>query len=666
MRKKWLCYLIILSFSLLHPSPIEEIPHLSDSKIIEIVNTIFTDKVKSAATFLELKKWVITKCHSVIGENYKKFCTLFLLKNKSHFNYLHKYNLTKEVIVFLLQLLKNNYLPFTSTTKRLIIKSIQKLPDKEKLSILHFLSQVNTSWSLYLFITIDENSLTISRYKEKLIKNYSAIDNNKIISIFNIVPTKFKKYPLIYLFYNYEKSEKRIANDFLVNLVKSPSTHKEIYYLAWQIAIRYLPEDLLKKLITKDILQDKHIVKFILYYKKNHLLDTNYILGEKENFKKRWKDIPKRKIRNNTVLKSLLWLWATQEAEGYWDCAKNNPFHGNFNLPHFEGYEDLWYNISVTALALTSFVSCGITHQNNGLFGATVKKGLEWLLKNQSKNGLIDILETPIQILKGGYKEPISRNKHGSIRAATLYNHHTSLYALTELLLNSGDKTLLKPIKKAYRYSKKVKYPILGIPRALNLDDIGPAIFAIIPMVLLNKYKIIKDPSIYSHIKKYISLIEQKDSGRVMMYSPVPQCLGGFDSIGSLLTIKGLLNIPKNKQINKSLGILYLHPPKWQSFYTIPKFPPENIAQTFFNDDDIVNEFYWLFGTTAFKFYDNTYFLKWINKLQKLLRFHQRNFGLEFGCFDPEGPWSKVGGKVYMTAMAILILQSPTLFKYNK
>ncbi|MFN7182350.1 MAG: hypothetical protein ACK4NF_06715, partial [Planctomycetota bacterium] len=515
----------------------------------------------------------------------------------------------------------------------------------------------------------------ISRYKEKLLENYNFLflSSRSLKLLYNILPNIYKKYILIHFYYgldNLDNSHKeRLYKVILFFLKKNLHKHSsEDYYITWQIAIKFLPYHLLKKYLTKNILEDRLILAYIIYSERYNLVDSekkNQLIINRKHLSNTI--LGRRILKNKVVLKSLLWLLTRQENNGSWSCSKNNPFHNNFDLPHFVGYEDLWYDISVTGLAILAFTSAGMSHLDKNIFGATIDKGVKWLLSNQSENGSIDMKETPQEIVTGQYREPISRNKHGSLPVAHIYNHNISLYTLTDLYLVSTDKNLLPNILKAYKYSITFKYFVIGIPKSLNLDDIGPAIFAVIPYILLYKKRIVKDNRTIKDIKKYINLIEEKDTGQTYMYSPVPKCLGNYDSTATLLTIKGLLGMKKEKHktIKKALGFLYPHLPIWYSFYKIPKGSPKSIAESFFNPDDIVNEFYWLFGTFAFRFYDREHFYKWYRRLKMVLESNQRNFGTYFGSFDPEGPWAKVGGRIYMTSMAVLAIQVPYLFNYR-
>lgn len=655
--------------------------NLTDQQIIETADNIIKAKSKNPQTFIELTQWIINECYSFLHPNYKKFCLYFILKQSLPWKETIKYNIYREEIVFILNTLVSRKINYSKNTQYILLHHINTQTDKDKLKLLKLLSHIDILWSFLLFIKIKESSLTISRYKEKLIARYTSISDKNIKVLFNSFPYSHRHYLLIYLFNSYknlikkdrEKSMKNIFKTILLFLRKKAATVvTQNYYLLWQVAIRYLPTYLLQKLLDEKLLKDRKILSYLIYYKRSDII-IGYIKDKRiinlftietdKNYNKQ-KLLARRCLRNRTILKSLLWLWANQEEDGKWIASKHNPFHGNFNLPFFEGYEDLWYDIAETSLSIIAFTSCGFHHKFENIFGQAVNKAIRWIIKNQNRDGLIDLQESPYEFISGQYREPFSRSKHGSIRAASLYNHNISLYALTILFLMTKDRKLFYPLRKAYYYALRIKYPLLGIPKALNLDDIGPAVFAIIPLVLLHNAKIFRNNTSIEYIKKYIKKMEEDETGQVHAFSPVPRCLGNFDSVATLLTIKGLLGIDKEKSpsISKALKFLYNHPPRWNPFYKIPKKIPKSIAEGFFNDDDIVNEFYWLFASTAFKFYDNEWFIGWYNRLAKILRFHQRAYSINFGSFDPEGPWAKAGGRVYMTTMSILILQSPFLF----
>ncbi len=676
MKEKFIVILLHLVSGHLVTIPyIKNLERWNEKRIIEVVDRLFI--LNNIQKKEEIAKWIDETCYKIAHKNYKKFCSYFILKSAGKYDSLKKYEFWYSEIKFILKLLIQKKIRLNHSLRNILLFFINKSQDEERLQYLKLFANSplrKKGWSFIIFIRIKENHLTISRYKEKFLRRflYNTFFNYKRYTLFyNTLPNIYKRYLIIYLYYKSHIVQNR---DYIKKLIlfflKKNREKKSIenYYIAWQVAIKFLPANLLKRYLTKDIIKDRQILAYIIYYERQDLVDISLkkeITIEKKSLF--GKILGSRILRNRVVLKALLWFLTTQENDGFWSCSKNNPFHNNFGLPHFAGYEDLWYDISVTGLTILAFTSAGINHYDKNIFGKVISKSKEWILSNQSENGSIDMKETPKEVIMGKYKEPISRNKHGSLSVAHIYNHNISLYALTDLYLVSFDKSLLSSIIRAYKYSITFKYPVVNIPKALNLDDIGPSIFAIIAYILLNKSGVIKDKESIKNIYKYIGLIEEKETGQTYMLSPVPKCLGNYDSTATFLTIKGLLGMKKNKykSIEKALEFLYPHLPVWHSFYKIPKGDPKSIAESFFNDNDIVNEFYWLFGSFAFRFYDKKHFYKWYKKLAKVLQGNQRDFGIYFGSFDPEGPWAKVGGRVYMTSMAVLALQVPYLFNYR-
>jgi hypothetical protein len=69
------------------------------------------------------------------------------------------------------------------------------------------------------------------------------------------------------------------------------------------------------------------------------------------------------------------------------------------------------------------------------------------------------------------------------------------------------------------------------------------------------------------------------------------------------------------------------------------------------------NEYYWYYGTLAMFQYGGDAWDRWNDSLRDLLVKTQKNKGPDAGSWDPVGPWSTIGGRLYSTAMSTLCLE---------
>ena len=70
-----------------------------------------------------------------------------------------------------------------------------------------------------------------------------------------------------------------------------------------------------------------------------------------------------------------------------------------------------------------------------------------------------------------------------------------------------------------------------------------------------------------------------------------------------------------------------------------------------------INMIYWYYGTRAMKRRGGEKGKVWLEAMQRALQPSQRVGGCEDGSWDPIGPWGAAGGRVYSTALGVLILR---------
>lgn len=117
----------------------------------------------------------------------------------------------------------------------------------------------------------------------------------------------------------------------------------------------------------------------------------------------------------SAVNHALRWLARVQEKDGSWSTAK----HG--------GKEE--YEIGLTGLSLLAFLADGNTSRSGG-HRQTVKRGLDFLLRNQKSNGLV-----------------------GSDRGHYMYSHAIAAIALFEAWLMTGDEDLQASASSAVAFT---------------------------------------------------------------------------------------------------------------------------------------------------------------------------------------------------------------------
>ena len=92
----------------------------------------------------------------------------------------------------------------------------------------------------------------------------------------------------------------------------------------------------------------------------------------------------------NAVNASLIWFKRHQSPDGHWDAESyyQNCSDGTKCEPgNVPDQSDEEYDIAVTSYALLCFLGAGHDHRNSATYKTTVKRGLKWLVAQQTKGG---------------------------------------------------------------------------------------------------------------------------------------------------------------------------------------------------------------------------------------------------------------------------------------
>ena len=144
----------------------------------------------------------------------------------------------------------------------------------------------------------------------------------------------------------------------------------------------------------------------------------------------------------DAVSRALEWLARHQMTDGGWDFDHRNAepegrrTDGQGDLPHARN--------GATALAMMAFLSTGQTHLE-GRYKETLRRGIEYLLKNQEKSGDL------ASFADGG-----NMHSHG------MYSHGLATIALCEAYAMTADKNLREPAQFAINHIIYAQDPVGG------------------------------------------------------------------------------------------------------------------------------------------------------------------------------------------------------------
>ncbi|MFH1228521.1 MAG: HEAT repeat domain-containing protein [Planctomycetota bacterium] len=403
--------------------------------------------------------------------------------------------------------------------------------------------------------------------------------------------------------------------------------------------------------------------------------------AKKDKALKEWGASPQTE---QAVARGLEWLARKQEENGSWSCSLHNPWHGKLSLPGFTSDEDELLDPAVTGLSLLAFAASGSTH-HYGRYINIVEKGMRYLLYCQDRDGCINLEKDHRhnqRCLRSGLD-------HGDL--VRRYNHNIGTMALVELYAMTKDPVLKPYAQRALNHSREYVMKDYAWSFYLEPTDIGPSIFYIFALNMAGQTDLMVSPDDITRAKTYIRTLTDARTGRILHICSIPVCYGGFDSTATGIVARFLINLfdepnkpvvaqfiepnsPMNRATTKkpdeilkevqakARDFIKGHPPVWRPMYQLPS----DLWESQFIQGDILNEWYWYYGTMAQLALGGPDWSEWNKQMQSLLLRHQRQGGDWDGSWDPDGPWANVGGRIYSTAFAIMTLQAYYSYDLNK
>lgn len=213
----------------------------------------------------------------------------------------------------------------------------------------------------------------------------------------------------------------------------------------------------------------------------------------------------------HAVADALDWLARHQEEDGSWRCADHVPEHRRIRIPGFDRDDD-YVDAGVTGLAVLAFLGAGYTHQGTDAYAAHIKHAIDWFLRIQQPDGMIDL--DPARKLDLTY--------HSSQNEMAAYNHSIPLLALVEAYGMTQDPALKGPIERALSYSANTKDTEHGWSISLRGDDIGPTIYYIMALQIAKAAGFTVTTEMENEVLRYMAKITDLRRGQIRSLSPVP------------------------------------------------------------------------------------------------------------------------------------------------
>ncbi len=312
------------------------------------------------------------------------------------------------------------------------------------------------------------------------------------------------------------------------------------------------------------------------------------------------------------VARGLAWLARHQNANGSWSLDKFHLAPKATSGPQ-DGLGSVYSDTAATALALMAFLGAGQTHKQ-GEYQDVVRAGLRWLVYSQGPDG----------DLRGP----------GSGR---MYAHGMAAIVLCEAFAMTGDDTLRVPAQRAIDFIVRAQHPAGGWRyepgQAGDTSIVGWQLMALQSGRL--HYHLHVPEGTLQLAEKFLDSVKCDYSGATYGYMPGHSASPAMTAEALLCRL--YLGWPPNHRAIRT-GV------QWLLSEHLPDIRNPNI-------------YYWYYGTQVMHHVGGQAFRKWNYAMKPILLELQEKSGRNAGSWPPIGTWSSHGGRIFMTSLAICILE---------
>jgi hypothetical protein len=312
------------------------------------------------------------------------------------------------------------------------------------------------------------------------------------------------------------------------------------------------------------------------------------------------------KVTEDAVKLGLAWLAKNQLKEaGNWSLMRPFTNGGESDNP-----------LAATGLALIAFQGSGNTHKE-GDFQKNVSRGIEWIIKNQEKDG--------------------SFNTFGESNQR-LYSQAIGTIALCELYGMTHDSHLREPAEKAVKYAVRIQSKEGGwryVP--MEQADVSVTGWFVIALQSAKMAGMDVPNETFDRISSFLDGTALSD-GRQYGYQIDRKMQTNALSAEGLLCREYLGWKQNDPRLKEGVAEFIKHPVNY--------------------DIGATNVYYWYYATQAAHHLEGETWDKWNATMRQEVPAHQTKNGPEAGSWPPTGDeWGSSGGRLYTTCLSIFMLE---------
>ncbi|MCX5689524.1 MAG: hypothetical protein NTV94_07020 [Planctomycetota bacterium] len=312
---------------------------------------------------------------------------------------------------------------------------------------------------------------------------------------------------------------------------------------------------------------------------------------------------------------ALEWLSKHQSSDGRWSGMRFDEGHEASG-----GAAEVESDAAMTGLSLLCFLGAGHTHLQEGPYQAHVKRALDWLVARQRADG------------------DLRRDAAHPERAVeTMYSHNIATVALCEAFAMTRDPKLTQPTRRAIAFMVSIQANPdpsrrAGRARAEDTSVIGWQVMA---MHSARRSGFAVPREAFDAAGAWLDSVESsKASGR---YAYAKGQVPSAAMTAEAMFIRQLLGHGNTEpRMGESAEFVLATPPRWA---------------------DGAPTHYWYYATLAMFQHQGESWRAWNGQLVPELLAHQHQAGAAAGTWDPKDEWSRLGGRIYQTAICTLSLE---------
>ena len=302
------------------------------------------------------------------------------------------------------------------------------------------------------------------------------------------------------------------------------------------------------------------------------------------------------------VGRALEWFTKHQEADGRWS-GKNFDAH----CGKCAGNAEIDADAAMTGIVLLCYLGAGHTHVAEGPYQQVVAKALKWLVDRQAASGDLR-------------------------RGETMYGQTLSTVALCEALAMTKDQRLTAPTRRAVDF---VLRTAANQNRATREEDTSVLGWLVMTVESARRAGIVVPRDVFEGAGRWLE--QASSSGAPGRYSYSRGGPASAAMTAEAMFVQQILGHSRDEaRMKESAAFILSQPPVW---------------------DGAAPTYHWYYATLALFQQQGDEWDRWNRQLSPILVEHQRRDGAAAGSWDPQDEWSRLGGRLYQTAVCTLSLE---------